>query len=124
MRYTPKVATFRGVHNKTKVAILLTLFDRERQGLGGLNLGELAQYCPMPYASLKVTVGKLSRPGWLYIQKHLSKNNKTNKPCFSYSIAERGVRFLKERTPAEVIQQVAAQIREYRKTGGKTNGSC
>ena len=118
--YEPKTATFNGLHNRTKVRILLALYDRQRRGQPGVSLGERVRLIPVGYDSLKVTLSKLSRPRWDYILKKPGKNE-AGRPVMLYSIAARGVRFLRDRTPAEVIAEVAAEIRAYRSVQVQNN---
>lgn len=110
-------ATFNGKHNRTKVIVLITLYERKKKGLPGLTLAELSETIPINYSSLSASLVRYCRQGWDYCNKRIGLHK--GKPSYRYEIAHRGVHFLEHRVPPDVLQDCLNQINEFR---GAVNG--
>jgi len=91
--YQPHEATFRGKHNAAKAKTLIYLFDRYQNQQRSLSAGEIHQETGVLLTTLRSKLGKWVK--WGYVNRRLAHRN--GQPCFSYTIGERGARFVTER---------------------------
>jgi len=108
--YRPVIATFNGKHNQMKSKALIILLDRKQKELGGLTLKQLTIASSVSYEYLKARLGVWH--GWRYVNRRVTTNGK-NKPVFSYSIAARGIKFVNERIPPDVVHRYIMELKEY-----------
>lgn len=97
-------ATFNGIHNATKSKCLIVLENHPK-----LSAQELALLTGIPASSVFSSVMHWAKENWEYVQRTIDM--KDGQPCFVYSIAPRGRKFL-EIIPPEKMEQYKAEIAE------------
>ncbi len=106
-------ATFNGVHNHIKAKALIVLGHR-RAKLGtttGLDCVELAGQAGVDLLYVRSKIAAWTN--WKYINRKAGANAQ-GRPVYTYSIAARGVKFIEQRTPREVITALVKEIKEKR----------
>jgi len=88
----PHEATFRGRHNAVKAKVLIILHRLEGRAL---SLSELANVTGESYGYIGSRLAKWVE--WGYLKRSIKLG--INRPVYGYSIAKRGVRFVKYRIP-------------------------
>lgn len=108
----PHFASFDEVHNASKAKALIILYHRRYKlnQASGLSLGELYHASGVGYNYLKSRIGKWCE--WQYIRKTVKVQN--NKPCYAYSIDERGKHFIEDILPTEWLQKYVDSIKLLR----------
>jgi hypothetical protein len=116
--WQPHEATFRGCHNSVKGKVLIILYHRllVRHDTSGLNLSDLVAQSGCKYSSLSSRLGYWVK--WKYIQRRISLD-KRERPVFTYSISERGVRFIDIRMPRDVRDRLVNEIKQTRPVRAK-----
>ena len=107
-------ATFKGSHNSVKSKVLIYLLHRYKRGLGGLSAREIALYTGVKLSSLKSLLNRWVT--WHYVQRRVSVGVR---PCYSYSISERGARFVSTRIPDYKYNQYVTEINEHNRNKGR-----
>lgn len=104
----PHEATFRGKHNKIKSMVLIYLFHRYKQGLGGLSARDIHSHIGVSLTTLKTKLPQWVK--WGYVNR---KAVVGSRPQYSYTIAERGARFVSIRIPPDRYNEYVQEINDY-----------
>jgi DNA-binding HxlR family transcriptional regulator len=111
----PHIATFRGIHNKAKSKVLIYLFSRYEHGLSaGLSAKELHNRTGVLLTTLRTHLLQWSK------QKYVNRRAvEGSRPHYTYTIAERGARFVSIRIPPDKYNEYVKEINEYIKNKAK-----
>lgn len=103
------IATFRGCHNSAKVKVFILLWDRKyRLSIkSGFTAREIHDLTGVNYNYLKSRLGKWHK--WHYLTRR-SVDRNVGRSVYTYSIAKRGVDFIRDRVPREKLLQCVEEI--------------
>jgi len=90
----PHEATFRGIHNASKAKVLIALYLWARE----LSARDLHRYTGVSAATLATKLVIWSRDHKYLKRRAVSGNTR---PHYVYSLASRGLRFVRERIPTD-----------------------
>jgi len=113
-RTKPHFAKFNTIHNATRTRVYMVLYWRRfKLKLNtGLTLGQLVDESGAKYKYVKTRIARWC--AWGFLQRRFTVKN--GHAVFSYSIAERGVHFIRDVVPKEWLEKYAQMIRDTRKT--------
>lgn len=103
----PHEATFNGRHNAVKAKVLIILYKLDGKAL---SIAELAEATGEAYGYIGSRASKWVE--WGYLKRGIKLYS--GRPVFGYSIARRGVRFVKYRIPLSRKQAYLAEVEAYR----------
>ncbi len=104
----PHEATFRGKHNKIKSMVLIYLFARYKKNLGGLSAKEIHTTIGVSLTTLKTKLPQWVK--WGYVNRRAVAGSR---PHYSYTIAERGAKFVSIRIPPDKYNEYAQEINNF-----------
>lgn len=106
------IATFRGKHNCNTAKVCIVLYDRLKRGENsGLSAAELARYTGCNYDSLRAKLTKWHE--WRYLDRH-AVGSDGERPHYTYTIAQRGIRFVLHRIPRDHYNDYVKEINAFR----------
>lgn len=105
----PHEATFNGKHNMAKSKVLIVLLARYKQGLGGLSARELHNATGVSLTVLKTKLSQWAK--WKYVVRRVASGYR---PHYSYTISERGAKFILIRIPADRYNEYVAEINAFK----------
>lgn len=108
-------ATFNGSHNQAKSLVLITLFQRYKARLGGLSASELHAVTGVSLTVLRSKL--LVWTKWKYVQRRVAEGKR---PHYSYTISERGSKFVTIRIPPDRKNDYISMLNEVRLRGRRT----
>ena len=104
----PHEATFRGKHNKIKSQVLIYLVARYKKGFGGLSAREIHDAIGVSLTTLKTKLPQWVK--WKYVNR---KAVSGSRPHYSYTIAERGAKFVSIRIPPDKYNEYVQEINDF-----------
>lgn len=106
----PHYAHFNDTFNATRVRCFMVLYDRlyYKHESEGLSTSQLHQLSGGNYDYIKRKLAKWCE--WGFLKRKIALVN--NRPCYKYSIAERGRHFIEDIVPPLWLHRYAAMIRK------------
>jgi predicted transcriptional regulator len=112
-----RVARFSGAYNRTKSKAFIVLYLHKikgiKQGLDCLTISKLAGV-----SRIVVTKAIRKWTKWQYVNRKLGLQAK-GRPAFTYTISQKGIRYVTEVMPPEIYDKYLKEIQEHQKGGKK-----
>jgi len=106
------IAYFGGRNNSNVSKVCIVLYDRLKRGENsGLSVAELARHTGCNYDSLRAKMSKWYE--WRYLDRRAA-GSEGERPHYTYTIAQRGIRFVLHRIPRERYSDYVKEINAFR----------
>ena len=111
----PHEASFNGLHNRVKSKALIILFNRYQNRLGGLSAKGISEAAGVKLGSLSGLLTKWVAWGYCNRKAVAGKSG----AYYSYTISERGAKFVNLRIPADKLREYNQEIADHVRDKGR-----